>query len=158
MNCEKIKELILTDFTDGCLSEELQRQVRQHLNSCANCKEYAKTLRNAAIEPFKNAQKINAPDYLWYRIKDSIASQKPKPAFSGLFENLQLLFHPKPAFALATIAVAVIIASVLFMPYLRGKDINLYLKDQMDFVSHLGQNGNGSSEINLGTSVEELLL
>ena len=158
MNCEKIRELILTDFTDGRLNEDMQKQASSHLSSCANCQEFAKTVSKIAIEPFKNAQKINPPDYLWYRFKDSIASQKPRPAFSGLFENLQVFFHPRPALALATIAVVVIIASLFIKPYLVGKETNLYLNDQMDFVSHLGQNGNGGSEINLGTSIEEFLL
>jgi anti-sigma factor RsiW len=158
MNCEKIKELILTDFTDGSLNEKMQKQVSLHLSSCVNCQEFAKTVSKIAIEPFKNAQKINPPDYLWYRIKDRIASQKPRPAFSGLFKNLQVLFHPRPAFALVTIAVVVIIASVFFQPYIRGEEINLYLNDQMDFVSHLGHNGNAAQEINFGTAIEELLL
>ncbi|MBM3248701.1 MAG: zf-HC2 domain-containing protein [Candidatus Omnitrophica bacterium] len=158
MNCEKIKELILTDFSDNRLDEKLKSQVNAHLSSCAGCREFAQSVNKIAIEPFKSAQKENPPDYLWYRIKERIGGEKPQPALSGVFEGLQMFFHPKPAFALATIAVVIIIASVMFRPYLRNKQANLYLNEQIDFVSSLGQNGNGSSEINFGTSVEEFLL
>ena len=156
MNCEKIKELILTDFSDNRLDEKVKKQVNAHLNSCVGCREFAQSVNKIAIDPLKRAEQENPPDYLWYRIKERIGGEKPQPALSGVLQNLQVFFHPRPAFALASIAVVVIIASVLFRPYLRGKEINLYLNEQMDFVSSLGQNG--SSEINFGTSIEEFLL
>ncbi|HOX53853.1 MAG: zf-HC2 domain-containing protein [Candidatus Omnitrophica bacterium] len=156
MNCEKIKELVLTDFSDNRLDEKTKWQVNQHLDSCANCREFYISVNKVAIDPFKKIEKETPPDYLWYRIKERIGDAKPKPAFSGVFEGLQVFFHPKPAFALATIAMVIIVASVLFRPYLRDRELNIYLNDQMDFVSNLGQNG--SPQINLGTSVEEFLL
>lgn len=158
MNCQKIKELILTDFSDGQLNEKLQKQVAEHLDSCKACREFALAVKKTAIEPLKKAGKISAPDYLWYRIKDKIIAEEKKPASAGLLDNLRAIFHPKPALVLATVAVVIIIAAILFKFSLNGNKVNIYLNEQIEFVSYLGENGNGSSQIDLGTSIEELLL
>ncbi|MFH1655667.1 MAG: hypothetical protein ABH954_03550 [Candidatus Omnitrophota bacterium] len=160
MNCEKIKDLILTDFSDGRLNEKLQKHISEHLNSCKNCQEFAQAVQKMTIEPFKKAKRTLAPEYLWQRIKDKISAQEPKPAFTGLLDNLRVIFHSKPALALATIAAVIIIAAILFRQPINGNEVNIYLNEQIDFVSYLGENGNGngSSALNLGTAIEEFLL
>jgi len=160
MNCEKIKDLILTDYSDGRLNEKLQKHIAEHLNSCGQCREFAQALQKTSIEPFRKAQKISAPDYLLSRIKDKIIAQEKRSAFTGLFDNLRIILHPKPALALATIAAVIIIAAILFRLPINGNEVNIYLNEQIDFVSYLGENGNGNgySEPNLGTAIEEFLL
>ena len=117
MNCERIKDLIKTDYIDNEINQALKKEVKRHLDACADCRQFEKTLRQAVIEPFKKEEKVQPPEFLWSRIKERIEreqeEQKGEGFFVGLKNKLEAIFSiPKPAFALATIMVIILMVAV----------------------------------------------
>ena len=158
MSCEKIKDLILSDYSDGRISEKLEKQITEHLNSCENCREFAQAVKKTAIEPFRKAEKIKAPDYLLSRIKDKITSQEQRPALGGLLDNLRIVFQPRPAFTLATVAAVVILVLVITTSDLyNGNGVNEYLSEHMDSLYPSDEEA-GYLEIDFGTDIEKYFL
>ena len=56
MRCERIQELLLTDYTDTEASEALRGEVAEHLASCASCRAFARTVSEKAVMPFKTVR------------------------------------------------------------------------------------------------------
>ena len=61
MNCEKIKELIITDYIDNEMSDEKRIRLNIHFSRCQECKEFFETVKNTVVKPFANAKKIEPP-------------------------------------------------------------------------------------------------
>jgi anti-sigma factor RsiW len=163
MNCEEIKKLILTDYSDSQLEQTLLREIKEHLDACNKCKEFAQSVRHSVIEPFRNIERFSPPEYVWHRIKSKIERQ-PKSVFVGFFENLRLSFQmPRPALAMVTITIVIIIVLVITKLPISTQDVvNIYLEEQVDFISELAENGEDfyfvTEDINLGTNIEKYLL
>lgn len=110
MNCEQVKELLLTDHIDGELSSGAAEELGNHLEGCPACRAYQTSVREAALAPFARlTPRKPAPD-LWQRILTAIRAEspvirEPLPAAPGgwrsAFQQLKLLFKLVPAMALA---------------------------------------------------------
>ncbi|MBM4128995.1 MAG: zf-HC2 domain-containing protein, partial [Nitrospira sp.] len=61
MNCEKIQELILTDYLDGEIDKRQEEFIKQHLATCIGCQEFLSIAQKTVVEPFLNAGKVT-PD------------------------------------------------------------------------------------------------
>ena len=61
MNCEKIKELILTDYIDNEMDDEERIRLNIHFAHCQECKEFFETVRNTVVKPFSSVKKIDSP-------------------------------------------------------------------------------------------------
>lgn len=72
MKCEKIKDLILTDYVDGYLDTNVQEQVEAHLKTCTTCHEFAQSVQKQLIAPFSNLETKEAPEAVWQNIKATI--------------------------------------------------------------------------------------
>jgi len=166
MNCKKIRELIMTDYLDGEISQRLKEEVEKHLSSCYRCREFKQTVMKEAVEPFRVSGENKPPDYLWYRIKDAIAAKEEKEAVS-VFRRMRIFWEhifsfPKPVFALATISAVILTAVVLTkLPLNNQKTVNKYLEEQLDFLVNLDVDEPDYFDtgiVDLGTSIEEYLL
>ena len=49
MNCDKVKELILTDYSDKELDSGIAVELGEHLLGCVKCAEFAETYPMAAL-------------------------------------------------------------------------------------------------------------
>lgn len=78
MNCEKIQDLILTDYLDGEMDEKQKRVILQHLANCVDCQDFALTVQKTVIELFNNVEKVNPSESLWYKIKWLIEAEKQR--------------------------------------------------------------------------------
>ena len=152
MNCKRIKELITTGYIDKELDEKLMKDIEAHLKVCHGCGAFEELLRKAAVEPFKNAQEIKPPAYLWKRIRENIEKE------GGIRE--QWVFSiPRPVFAAtAAIAVCVILMIVLSATLNSHKQLDNYIQDQGEFLSNLDPSSRNSLTNNhsgFGTTIEE---
>ena len=121
MNCQKIQDFILTDYTDNEAPEAVRRQVEGHLATCGACREFEAAVREKAIQPLKETKRAEAPTRLWSRVTTEIYAQNLKPAPAGVLQRLKnLVAAPKPALALSTIAVLLVFGIIFARPYLTG--------------------------------------
>ncbi len=104
MNCEKIRELILTDYVDKEMSDEGKIRLSIHFSHCHECKEFFETVKNTVVEPFANAKKIEPPGFIWYRVKEAIIAKQQKKS---------VFYIPRPALATSTIMALVLIVALM---------------------------------------------
>ena len=165
MKCDKVKELLATDYMDGELTAEKKSKIDSHLKTCSSCRDFEQALRQVAIEPFRKTQKFKPSPMVWNRIKTGLG---PKPAWSWnpvpvIMNALHFVFRTKkPAFALATIMTIIVIVFVVAKsPFNNDKAVNLYLEDQADFLYSLSNGISGyynGTYMDLGTDIEEYFL
>lgn len=116
MNCERIQELILTDYLDGVLEPKVRTELEGHLADCPQCIEFARIARKSAFDSFEGAAKFEAPQHLWYRIEEKLrqessASARVVPSWRDNFRFLLEL--PRPVWALASVLVLFVAAGTL---------------------------------------------
>jgi len=165
MNCKKIKDLITTDYIDLQLSVKLQRQIREHLKGCGQCRQFEQALRQAAVEPFKMAQEIKPPDFVWERIKEGIRAEEMETEglFVGLWDYVRgFLSRRRPVFALGTaVAAFIAVAVVINISLGSRKAVNSYFQEQRQFLTSLSvymKSDPTTNQADLGTSIEEYFL
>jgi hypothetical protein len=105
MNCKKVQELILGDYIDDQLRIGMRKNVDYHLAQCEECRAFANTVRSTTLTPFETAQILNAPEYVWHRIKDQIIREKPVKA--GFNARYIFSLVPKPVFTTAVIVLVI---------------------------------------------------
>ena len=160
MKCKRIKEILITDYIDGQLSKALQEKIDEHLKICEQCREFEQLLQKKVIAPFKEAEQLQPPEFLWSRIRESVTA--PEEQAQTVMERLGRSFHNififrKPVLSAATV-MAVILLAVIFtrIPFNGSKATNIYLEEQIEFLSSLDTED--PEHIDFGTSIEEFLM
>ncbi len=78
--CKDIQELILTNYLDGEIDQELKIRIDRHLDECAECRKFAAEAKETLIVPFQQAPAEKVPAHLWTAIKDKIENvEAPAP-------------------------------------------------------------------------------
>lgn len=161
MNCEKIQELLLTDYIDGQLDPKWKSEVDNHVAGCVACREFAATARKTAVEPFLRAETFRPPEQVWMNIKGTaLAGQKvPPDPLAEFWQRVSEFIHvPRPAFAFAVVLIMAVMVGGLtrltVKPKIDPTGQIEYLSALLDPVSDpLADEENG-----LGTSVEQYFL
>jgi len=162
MNCKKMQELIMTDYTDSETSVALRKQVERHLDSCSGCSDFKRNLEETAIRPFRAAEKVKPPDFVWNRIEESVTSEK-RNILLNLRDSLYNVFAVrKPVFAVTAVIATIVIVLFLARPPLNGTElVNSYVGEQIEFLTLLDADTTDSLDgeyQDLDTSIEEYLL
>ena len=173
MRCERMKELVITDYSDGEISDALKREVEEHLRTCSACRQFKQEVQKTAIHPFKRVQELKPPASVWNQIKETIALKERKQ-LDGVFADLKgFIRHGiltrKPVGALATVVTVILIALVLArFPFrstevsvTRVNGVNGYVEEQIEFLGSLDSGETDYYEeefMYLGTSIEDYLL
>jgi len=165
MKCSKVKALIM-DYIDEELNRELSQDIASHLAACPSCKGMEQSLRQAVIEPLRQAEKIGVPDRVWYQLKEAIVNRKQRAFLPGLIAQWSGYFRiSRPVLVpVAAMVVVVLLVSVFFFgrTFTTQDTLNAYLEEQAGFLSQLAENGEesylGINEVSLGTSIERYLL
>lgn len=76
MNCQKIREVILTDYIDNELEEKTQTKIKNHLANCPACRNVEKALKAMIVEPLRNSESFNPPAVLWSKIRNKLAQKE----------------------------------------------------------------------------------
>ncbi len=61
MKCHKIQNILLTDYADGQIADNLRRQVDEHLVRCKACREFYAAVKKDVIRPFEKASHQEIP-------------------------------------------------------------------------------------------------
>lgn len=116
MNCKKAQELILTDYLDEEINKE---QVDAHIASCKECREFLAVVKKITVEPLEQATKDNlSRDVIWTRIQDEIKTKESDAQGYnwdlGFLSRLKdIIFAPKPVFAMGTCAALIMMVLAL---------------------------------------------
>ena len=117
-NCEKIRDLILTDYVDAEADEKIKEQVNFHLLACPDCRSFVKEVESDLTVPFKEAAREEVPVHLWAAIKERIESEsrpiaEPERTESPVGRWLRALSFPRLAPALMGVALLVLVWSAI---------------------------------------------
>ncbi|MFH1772043.1 MAG: hypothetical protein ABH872_04430 [Candidatus Omnitrophota bacterium] len=167
MKCKKMQDLLLTDYNDGRLNNELKIKVEDHLQACGLCKAFSEEVLNLAVKPFRGVQNIKPPESVWININNNISS--PKTAVRGnlidsFVQNItNFLKQPKFSFALAGILAVTIIGIISTTRQTNSNAalVSEYLNEQADFFANLEaveDNGLNNDYADFGTAIEEYFL
>ena len=157
----------MTDYVDGEANSILQREIKEHLASCKDCRQFEKALQRKAVEPFKNAQKIQPPDIVWDTIKKAIDRKAPQrqDILADLKERLAAIFTvTRPAFSLAAVAILILLAIIFARPFFNSYSygpVADYVEDHVGFFAYLDTDTAGffnGEDMDLGTAIEEYFL
>jgi predicted anti-sigma-YlaC factor YlaD len=167
MKCDKVQELILTDYLDGQVNEELKVNIEKHLECCADCRVYELAARETVVTPFNRAEKLRPPEATWDKIRNQIKKEEQLEEITNPFANLirgikSVLYIPKPAFAVASVAIVLlVIVTVIKLPSDNQRIAKLSTEEQIECMDYLlGAFDEESTDDNnyFETSVEEYFL
>ena len=159
MNCEKIQELILTDYLDGQLDAKCKDLVDQHLAGCPGCKEFSGIVGRSVFEPFLKAESLRPPEQVWFSIKENIAAEQPgrSNVFANFLENFQNSVRiPRPAIAFVTAMTLVIVVGTLTR-FASHAPVNT--NEQVEYMAQMiDASGDVAADDGFGTDEEKYFL
>ena len=160
MKCKKIQKLILTDYSDGELDQALKDEIKSHISTCSSCRQLEENLKKQIIYPLKKTERVEAPEEIWRKIKETIEGPERENAYLSIQELLASLFAiRKPLLAAVSIVLVLLIGGgILTRSYFTERtSMNVFMEDQLDFLDSL-TNGNGSKDSENGMWTEEFFL
>ncbi|MCG8431857.1 MAG: zf-HC2 domain-containing protein [Candidatus Omnitrophica bacterium] len=162
MKCERIRSLLLTDYLDDEVTQEVKEIIDAHLAGCCGCAGFLAQLRQKAQLPFKEAGRVKPPEHVWASIRESLRECSGRKELSrrrGAFDLLRgLLQAHRPAFALSAVAaMAVIVVLAARIPVHNRRLDAVYLAEQAAFFVN-GNGGSSGFDMDMGTGVEYFLL
>ncbi|MDD5669616.1 MAG: hypothetical protein PHE58_06280 [Candidatus Omnitrophica bacterium] len=165
MNCEKIQELILTDYLDGQMQGKQKECVEQHLLRCFRCREFLEHARKTVVEPFTRAGRDIPPEFIWARIRESIIAEKERPAYAvpGFLEKLISRFRvlsPYPVIGTVIMAIFIIGIAIQFKTSTTAR-VKSEVQEQIEYLVSVTEMTPGNSmneKTGFGTVIEEYFL
>jgi anti-sigma factor RsiW len=119
MRCEKIQELLLTDYMDGRLIGSVNEQVEAHLGKCVACQEFWSGAKATLAEPFAKLALERMPEALRNSIREQVQEEKIRSErnyWEAAKEWLRSGFlFPVPAKAWVAMAVCLLMITTSFV-------------------------------------------
>jgi len=133
MNCKKFKEILITDCIDGELSREQQKSADEHINACADCRQFKEDIMKNAVSPFKAVEKAAPPEYIWNNIRTAITENSRKSSALPSFFKRYMSF---PRISVAVAAVILALGSFIYFtrPVKHPADPSGYSADENYFA------------------------
>ncbi|MDP8264067.1 MAG: zf-HC2 domain-containing protein [Candidatus Aceula lacicola] len=160
MNCKDIRELLLTDYVDGEINESARKAIDDHLVSCQSCKEFALAAKQAAFDPFSDAERFSPPESVWHSIKERIVEVSKEDSISENILSLEkikkVFVLPRPAIALVSILIVVLSVT----SFVRTSSQKIALENEEQAIVYLAMldEEDDSEPGEFGTSIEEYFL
>lgn len=107
MKCDQIQDMMVNQYAEEKVGSIDQAAVDKHMASCAECRDF-KTAVNKTKDIFQTATAVQPEPAVWLGIAERLA---PQPAWWTSWH-----FWPRPAFAFAVFASALIVIGVLWQP------------------------------------------
>lgn len=154
MKCDKIKDMLMTDYIDGRCAPGVKREIEEHLAGCVTCREFYSVLVKNAAQPFKGLGPLEAPAGMWEEIKGRIEEkEEARTSVSRILFPVRRAVFAMAAFMLVAGLLVGVKAWRLYDSDLMSK----YTRDQLYYFS-LEETDEGSDNGSFGTIVEEFLL
>ncbi|HPB67538.1 MAG TPA: zf-HC2 domain-containing protein [Candidatus Omnitrophota bacterium] len=140
MNCNQVRDFILTDYMDDRLSGTVLNAVKAHLSKCPDCREFERVARQAAVEPFRGLSMAHAPDEVWQNVRERVLEQDRRwfpswrTVFGGVWKNL---FEAKSAVAWAGFCSVLIVTFVVAQHISHRKFLQAQDKEQVEYLAYL---------------------
>lgn len=122
MDCERARDLILTDWADGELAVAESSALMRHLGACAACRALADRVTAETVVPLQRAPGRQPDPALWSRVQAGIRRENREQADGVPFgvgawlaaghRAVSLLF--RPALAGLAVGACLVIGTVLF--------------------------------------------
>ncbi len=158
MKCERIQELILTDYIDGWMAPQAKEGLEKHLMTCHDCLEFARVAKAMAVEPFEKGTREKTPESVWMNIKEELLSQEQAGEASWL-DRLKEVLHPQFSFPRPVIAFAGVCFVMMVVTLVNFSSINRTAADQdeVEYMAALSVRSDIPAS-GYGTSVEQYFL
>jgi|GEM_PF-1286723 len=118
MNCERIREIIITDYADGTVTDTDAGLIKEHLSSCWECREFEALVQSSAIAPFQRLEREDVPPGIWDAIREQLPEPAPGRAPSLRAALSRLFFIPRPALlALSSVSACVAAALLIYFHF-----------------------------------------
>lgn len=161
MKCDKIQELLKTNYLDGRLNSRQKEDIKQHLEICPQCHKLEKELQSQRAL-FKNIGKQEVPERVWHNIRETILAENLNPELvvtNGIFQRLrELIFIPRPVFALASAFAAVIFILVFTGISIHHQQSFIELNNEEIISDYSLTNGISNTGYDLGINIEQYFL
>lgn len=160
MRCDKIRDILLADYTDGEAEERLVREVEEHLSGCAECREFYSILKDSAVSPFKGLKPMEAPPEVWEGVKDKIEKRSAPDKRTALLEVLYGLLPGRSlVLAAAGFTLAVFLLTGAHVWRIFDRDLVVrYAESQLYYFSEEDSEGDSVNGEGFETAVEKYLL
>jgi anti-sigma factor RsiW len=76
MNCNKFRDIIITDYVDDELDAQGKQEIERHLQDCAACRAFAAAVSEMAVGPFRKSALEKPPAFLWTRIQSHLEQDR----------------------------------------------------------------------------------
>lgn len=163
MNCERIREIIITDYADGAVTDADARLIKEHLSSCRECREFEALVRSSTVAPFQRLEREDVPPGIWDAIREQLPEPAPGRAFSLRAAVSRLFFVPRPALlALSSVSICVAAALLIYFhfspPGASGGYNGTVQDEKMQYMAYIMGFSDTMSERNKGeyTYIEEM--
>lgn len=161
MRCEKIQELLKSDYLDAEINKAQEEYIREHLKSCPECSKLRQELQQQRLI-FRQAKQAQAPQRLWQNIREKIIAEqlkRQKSPAAGFLQSLKRsLWMPPPVFAISG-AVAVIVFVTLIAGGIIQKKQSPGREEFIEIAAAYDLNGENDDVLyNFGTNIEEYFL
>ena len=163
MNCNNIKELILTDYVDNELAPDKRTLLETHLMNCPACRNLASSIKETAGILADGKRVSLDRDKIWQKITAEIASEKSPSIIYEPRRQMSLLEKIFPVARPAVVGVGLVLLIVLTTFYFKpvntaklqeqeeGIEYLAYTVDAIDTIDDVESDG-------FGTSIEEYFL
>lgn len=142
MRCEKVRDVLLTDYIDRRLPEAMKAAVDEHCLSCVSCRAVAQSVVETS-ERLRASGNLEAPERVWQGISEALGTRVPLR--ERMFEWLRgFLGAHRPAFAVSTVVTVLLVSAlaVRIPVYRNQRMVNGYLEEQAQL--YLGSNGDAA--------------
>lgn len=162
MNCAKVRDLLLTDYVDGRLSQGFVSRIDSHCVSCATCRALSEAVKKTSAG-MRLSERFEAPAHVWQNISSVLAESDA--ARVGFIDTIigklrALLFAHKPAFAVTTMVTVILMGAltVKVPAYRNQRMVNAYLEEQAQM--YLNSNGDEQFEesVSMGSGTGQFYL
>lgn len=161
MKCDKIKDLLKTDYLDSRAAAEEISQIKAHLAVCPDCRRLEQELSDQRAL-FRQSPRIGPPERVWRRIREAIVSERlerENRAQNWGLERLKRLFwQPKPVFALTGV-IGILIFAAVFSALIIQNRLSVSQDTNAQIFAEYSLNSDSDSQTyDLGSSVEKYFL
>lgn len=158
MNCNDAKDIVLTEFIDQEADELTNAELASHLNSCAECQQFAAEVKGKLVQPFADLELQDPPQEIWNNIEETINPEVKSLGIWGALKRLARL--PRPVIAFNMALVVVLMLSVWVN---QNKQQNIAVKtgdNQIDVLAYVIEETefDYDSSSDFGTAIEEYFL